>query len=91
MLHEGNLYPRSCHLFSSKTLKCRWFCLRMPTISSSLRSIFTSVCQSASVFLVDDGRSACDAGDGRKVLLDVDWKKPDQILSELTAIVGKTE
>ena len=31
------------------------------------------------------------AGDGRRVLLDVEGKKPEAILSELTAIGGKTE
>ena len=33
----------------------------------------------------------CVVDDGRRVLVDADWKKPDQILTELAAIVGKTE
>ena len=31
------------------------------------------------------------AGDGKMVLLDVEEKSPEKILSELTAIAGKTE
>ena len=34
--------------------------------------------------------SVC-SGDGKKVMLDVEGKKPDRILSEIEAVAGKTE
>jgi hypothetical protein len=36
-------------------------------------------------------RVVLHAGDGNRVMLDVENKKPETILSELTAVAGKTE